>query len=203
VEVGEVSHVGSSQQDPERTPRIVNVQIFAELPASLSDLGRNVTVRAPRDLIESADREMELGGELISHVKTEGTLVGRVIERLEDCDWASLLSDRVKSSLWEVYYGSAASGVRYSVLVEFRVHPGRRFHTEESRRDVFSEFFGLFARAALEHLRSHPDAPRETLRNYAINSASHRVRVKYGISTEEMLDIIAEGFAKWTPLDFK
>jgi hypothetical protein len=109
-------------QTPKKAPRIAAVQVFVEPPPgwpakSFTSFGM------PKDFIENADKELELRGELVSYVDKRQSLEAEYIERLEDSEARPFFSARAKSKDWSAYYGTGASGARYTVLVDFRSEP--------------------------------------------------------------------------------
>lgn len=186
---------------------IASVRLFTEPPAWLPDVNY-VTTGLPKDFIETADRELKLNGELVSYVKAHGDVLPvEKIPRMGDSESQAFFSQQAKSGLWRVYYGSGASGVRYSILVEFRVRETGRSRNEESRRLIYAEFEELLDKAMIKYtldcLRKGKTPDSEDVANQAMSSASHEVMCKHGILTQEMMDIIAEGTSKWSKLKFE
>jgi hypothetical protein len=186
--------MGVSDEKSKRVSRIANIQFFAEAPIGVSDPCYYMITELPKDFVESADRELGLDGELISWVEAQGVLMIERIKHIEDSERRSFFSSKAKSPLWDVYYCSgASSGLRYSILVDFHVHPGVRFDTKESQQRIYLEYNELFDKAAFEYILKNAGAKTETVADCAMGAASHRIMIKYGISEEEMLAIIVNG----------
>jgi len=178
--------------------RIASIRLFTEPPAHLPDVNY-ATMGLPKDFIASADRELELDGELVSYVEAHGPLFfPKQIKRLEESKRKAFFSSEAKSPLWDVYFASGGSGVRYSILVEFNVQPRTRLDTAEARKTAFLEYEELFAEEAMKYIFENPKAPTEMIAEHAMSYASHKIMVKYGIALEDMVAIIAEGTGKWS-----
>ena len=183
-------------KEPKGISRIASIRLFTEPPAYRTD-GNYATVGLPKGFIASADRELGLDGELVSYVEAHGPMFfPKQIKRLEESKRKAFFSSEAKSPLWEVYFASGGSGVRYSILVEFNVQSGTRLDTAESRKTAFLEYERLFAEEAMKYMLENPEATTEMIADHALSSASHKIMVKYGIALEDMVAIIAEGTGK-------
>jgi len=178
--------------------RIANVRLFMEPPPHLSPDANYFTTGLPKGFIESADRELELDGELVSSIKARRVLEIERIPPLQDSERQAFFSSQAKSPLWDVYYGSGWSGARYSVLIEYNIQPGIHSDTTRSRRSIYLEWEEYFDKAVMEYIVENDKATSEEITNRAIEAASHKTMVKHGISRQEMGGIIAEGTAKWS-----
>jgi hypothetical protein len=77
-------------------------------------------VSLPKDFIKNADKELKLDGELVSYGNERQFMELERIERLDDSQVRPFFSAQAKLKNWDTYYGTATSGVRYTVLVEYR-----------------------------------------------------------------------------------
>lgn len=103
---------------------ITRVSVYVE-PLATFFLGEGmfmstVDVNPPETLIESADKTLNLSGELIAYVRRNPI---RDIEKINslttDVEQQSFFERKARSSKWLTYYTSTPTKLRYSVLVEF------------------------------------------------------------------------------------
>ena len=192
---------GDASKKDAGSSSIERVRLFSEPPVWVTDL-EYFTTGLPRDFIDTADKELNLNGELISYVKLHASVLAiENAKRINDSDRQSFFSQEVKSSIWNVYFGTGASGVRYSVLVEFKAREAGLSQEEESRRQIYEEYEKLLDKKLAEYyfdsLRNNKTPDTINVKNQAVSSASYKVMLKYRISTKEMTDIIIEGTDKW------
>jgi hypothetical protein len=99
--------------------RISQVRLFVEPPAYLANASFDVT-GLPKDFISTADKELMLEGRLVNFIKEHGDGIRiEKISRMNDAESQAYFSRLDKSGTWKLYYGSGASGARYSVFVKF------------------------------------------------------------------------------------
>lgn len=178
------------------TSEIRKVQFFVEPPAFLPNIGTsNFDITGlPHDFIETADRQIGLGGKLRAYVHDHELKIEK-IARLDDSHLESFFAHQSGSPLWQIFYGSGGSGARYTVLVEFATSSEERFPSEKSRRKVYLEYEKLYEQALMEQFLANPAATTEKTIDVAMSSASHTIMVKYGLSQAEMIKIIEEGLS--------
>ena len=186
---------------------IASMRLFVEPPSWLAS-ARYAVTGLPHDFFEIADKKLELDGELINWAKEHGgALRVENIPRIADSDGQAFFSQQAKSDLWRVFYGSGASGERYSVLVELKVREAQCFQSEEHRRLVYAEYEELLDKAMIEDtlhcLNLGYEPASEDVLDQAMRSASRDVMWKHRISKKEMGHIILEGGSKWAKLTFQ
>jgi hypothetical protein len=191
-------HKGVTTSDHSGASSIARVSYFAEPPESFTGADWSVT-GLPKGLVEKADQEMELDGELISFVRTlkDAIPIQKVARIGRSSDQAAFFAQQSRSELWRVHFGTGASGARYSILVERDVRPARAPRCDESKRVIYEEFEQIMDRAMIDLLCSGQKEETKVA-NAAMSSASSDVMWKHGISNREMTDIIAEGLTKWS-----
>jgi hypothetical protein len=187
--------------------QISKTQFFVEPPVGFMGLNFDIT-GLPKNFIQSADRELNLAGELIDYMKNHTSESNETLDlnvlpaimsevkkiaRIPDNQRESFFQTKSQSELWELYYASGQSGARYTILVEFGTRSSNELKNGDLRRQIHSEYEELYMKESIQYILTNPKASTEEVVNFAMSKASHAVMVRYGVPMSEMLSIIVEG----------
>jgi hypothetical protein len=105
-------------------PAILRVKGFAEIPESNSwmlSIWDKYTWQQEGDFLSTADRELDLGGELLQYVAAHG--ITWLPQRPEaKSNTAGFLNAQSENGLYQAWSESTKSGLRYTVFVDYRDH---------------------------------------------------------------------------------
>jgi len=145
---------------------------------------------------QNADDALSLGARLLNYLVDCDTPTPSLIPRLADTDRYQYFAAHSHSERWLVYHCSGKYGWRYSLLIEFVVYPKEKFLDPDLHKTISEEHHTLLIRLAAERFMTDPKATREAVCDYAFEEASRTVGIKWGISKDDLLPIIAEGYEK-------